>query len=58
MRKCPTTVDMDLMEGEGDNVKVLVTCNVSGKGFQIFTSRDRRKIMAEIDNLELFAKVK
>jgi len=46
------------MEGEGDNVKVLVTCNVSGKGFQIFTSRDRRKIMAEIDNLELFAKVK
>jgi hypothetical protein len=46
------------MEAEGDRLQVLVNYNVSGKGTYIFTSEEREKIMAEIENLELFAKVK
>jgi hypothetical protein len=56
--KIPTTVDISLMEAEGDRLQVLVNYNVSGKGTYIFTSEEREKIMAEIENLELFAKVK
>ena len=56
--KIPTTVDISLMEAEGDRVQVLVNYNVSGKGAYIFTSEDQEKIMAEIENLELFTKVK
>lgn len=58
VKKCPTTVDINLMEGEGDKLQVLVGYNVSGKGLQIFSSGDREKIMAEIEKLELFTKVK
>ena len=43
---------------EGDKLQVLVNYHVSGKGVQIFTSVDREKIAAEIENLELFTKVK
>ena len=58
VRKCPTVVDINLMEGQGDKLQVLVNYDVSGKGFQVFTSGDREKIMAELENLEVFTKVK
>ena len=57
VRKCPTTVDVSLMEKEGGNLQVLVNYDIGGKG-QIFTSGDREKIMAEVKGLEVFAKVK
>lgn len=56
--KCPTTVDVTLMEKEEDRLQILVNYNVSGKGMQIFTSGDREKIMSEIEGLEVFTKVK
>lgn len=58
VRRCPTTVDLSFIEIDAGNFQVLVNYNISGKGFQIFTSRDRKKIMAEIEDLEVFTEMK
>lgn len=58
VKKCPTTVDVTLLESEGEKLQVIVNYDVSGKGLQIFTSGDRQKIINEIEALEAFAKVK
>lgn len=57
IRKCPTTVDISLLETKGDKFQVLVNYDISGKG-QIFTAGDREKITAEIESLEVFTKVR
>ena len=58
VRKCPTTVDVNLMETTEDKFQVLVNYDVSGKGMQIFTAGDREKITAEMEGLEMFTKVR
>ena len=58
VKKCPTTVDVNLLEAEADKSQVLVNYDISGKGLQIFTQGDREKIRAEMEALEVFAKVR
>ena len=58
VKKCPATVDVNLLETEGDKFQVLVNYDISGKGLQIFTQGDREKITAEIEALEVFTKVR
>ena len=57
VRKLPTTVAVSLLEGEGDVIQVVVSYDISTIG-GIATSGDREKIMAEIEGLEAFTKVK
>jgi len=57
VRRCPTTVDVTLIEGEDDNLQVMVSYDVNGKGFK-FSSGDCQKIISEIDSLEVFANSK
>ena len=57
VRKCPTTVDVNLMEPTEDKYQVLVNYDISAKG-GIFTAGDREKINAEIEGLEVFTKVR
>jgi hypothetical protein len=47
VRKCPTTVDVSLLETTNDKCQVLVNYDVSAKG-GILTAGDREKIAAEI----------
>lgn len=58
IRKCPTAVDVNLLETTEDKFQVFVNYNISGKGMQIFTAGDREKITAEIEGLEMFTKVR
>ncbi|MEA3420084.1 MAG: hypothetical protein U9Q97_00215 [Acidobacteriota bacterium] len=58
VRKCPTTVDVNLIECDDDKYQVMISYDVSGKGLQIFTSGDRQKIMSEMDSLEIYTKAK
>ena len=57
VRKCPTTVDISLLETEGDKLQVPVNYDISGRG-ATFTAGDREKITAEIEGLEVFTKVR
>ncbi|MFC2027225.1 hypothetical protein ACFLU3_00925 [Chloroflexota bacterium] len=54
IRRCPTTVDVTLIEGEDDKLQVMVTYEVNGKGLKKFSSRDCQKIMSEMESLALF----
>ena len=57
VRKCPTTVDVSLLETTEGKCQVLVNYDISAKG-GIFTAGDREKMIAEIEGLEVFTKVR
>ena len=58
IRRCPTTVDVTLIEGDDDKLQVMVTYEVNGKGLKKFSSRDCQKILSEMESLAVFVNSK